>query len=165
MLTTKKRGFTLIELLVVISIIGLLSTLAALSLGTARTKSRDSRRAADMKQLQTAMELYFDKNATYIMTAAVTPPVGCTNTGAATKVSACSGTGTTGINDFLASVATLKDPSNPTTACANPSTVSCEYAFNAATASTYQVNFWLEGATGSLIAGAGKLTQNGISTP
>lgn len=59
----QKRGFTLIELIVVIAIIGLLSTLAVVALGSARLKARDSKRLSDLKQLQTALELYYtDQN-------------------------------------------------------------------------------------------------------
>ena len=54
-----KKGFTLVELLVVISIIGLLSTIAIVSLGSARAKSRDTKRIADMKQISTALEQYY----------------------------------------------------------------------------------------------------------
>lgn len=54
------RGFTLIELLVVIAIIGMLSSVVLASLNSARTKSRDARRLADIKQIQTALELAFD---------------------------------------------------------------------------------------------------------
>ena len=61
----KKRGFTLIELLVVIAIIGILATLAVVALQQARQNARDSKRMADMKQVQTAMELFFSENGRY----------------------------------------------------------------------------------------------------
>lgn len=61
----KQKGFTLIELLVVIAIIGLLSTLAMVSLNNARQKAQDARRMSDLKQLSTAMELYYSENGTY----------------------------------------------------------------------------------------------------
>ncbi len=54
------RGFTLIELLVVIAIIGVLASIVLASLNSARRKSRDARRITDIKQLQLALELYFD---------------------------------------------------------------------------------------------------------
>lgn len=56
----KNKGFTLIELLVVIAIIGLLSTISIIALNQARSKARDARRVADMHQLQTAIEMYYD---------------------------------------------------------------------------------------------------------
>ncbi len=61
--STKDRGFTLIELLVVISIIGLLSSVVLSSLNGARKKGRDARRLSDLKQLQVALELYYDSQA------------------------------------------------------------------------------------------------------
>lgn len=61
----RKKGFTLIELLVVIAIIGILSSVVLASLNSARTKSRDAKRISDIKQLQLALELYFDSNNAY----------------------------------------------------------------------------------------------------
>lgn len=60
-----KKGFTLIELLVVIAIIGLLSTLAVVALGSVREKGRDTKRVADLKQVSTALELYYTENSAY----------------------------------------------------------------------------------------------------
>lgn len=60
-----KKGFTLIELLVVIAIIGILSTLSVIALNNARQKSRDARRVADIKQVQTALELYYNDENEY----------------------------------------------------------------------------------------------------
>jgi len=61
----KKKAFTLVELLVVIAIIGLLATLSVLSLNNARAKARDAKRVADVKQMMTALELYFNDNQQY----------------------------------------------------------------------------------------------------
>jgi prepilin-type N-terminal cleavage/methylation domain-containing protein len=60
-----KSGFTLVELLVVISIIGLLSSFAIVSLNSARMKARDALRKGDMAQLRTALNLYYDDNNAY----------------------------------------------------------------------------------------------------
>lgn len=60
---SQKKGFTLIELLVVIAIIGILSSVVLASLNSARLKSRDARRVSDLKQLQLALELYYDANS------------------------------------------------------------------------------------------------------
>ncbi|MDO8619991.1 MAG: type II secretion system protein [bacterium] len=59
------KGFTLIELLVVIAIIGILSSVVLASLNGARTKARDARRVAELKQIQVALELYYDANGKY----------------------------------------------------------------------------------------------------
>jgi len=65
MFNTSKRGFTLIELLVVIAIIGILSSVVLASLNDARQKSRDAKRVADIRQVQLALELFFDSNSSY----------------------------------------------------------------------------------------------------
>jgi len=61
----KQKGFTLIELLVVIAIIGILSTIVMVSLNTARAKARDARRVSDVRQLQLALQMYYDSAGSY----------------------------------------------------------------------------------------------------
>jgi len=61
----KQKGFTLIELLVVIAIIGILATIVMVSLNTARAKARDARRISDIRQLQLALQMYYDANGSY----------------------------------------------------------------------------------------------------
>ena len=56
------KGFTLVEMLVVISIIGILSSFAVVSLNSARAKARDALRKGDTAQLRTALNLYYDDN-------------------------------------------------------------------------------------------------------
>jgi len=67
----QKKGFTLIELLVVIAIIGLLATLSILALNQARARARDAKRIADVRQMQTALELYYNEVGDYPATGGV----------------------------------------------------------------------------------------------
>ena len=61
----KKQGFTIIELLVVIAIIGILSTLVVVALQSARQSARDAKRISDIKQMQLALELYYNTRGEY----------------------------------------------------------------------------------------------------
>ncbi len=94
------RGFTLVELLVVIAIISILATLLLLQLGVARAKARDAKRIADVNQVRSALEMYFDDNGSYLATNVMTTlkptyliniphdplAAGCTDTYAGTAV-------------------------------------------------------------------------------
>ncbi len=60
-----RNGFTLVELLVVISIISLLSSIVLGTVNTAREKARNARRKQDMRQLELAIQLYYDTNGTF----------------------------------------------------------------------------------------------------
>ncbi len=61
----KEKGFTLLELLVVIGIIGLLASIIVINLTSARKRARDTKRIADLRTLQTAMEDYYGKKGKY----------------------------------------------------------------------------------------------------
>ena len=106
-----KKGFTLIELLVVISIISLLATLAVTSLKNAREKARDTKRLADIRQLQLALDLYYDKYNTFPVSGncGATSP----NGGWCNSIQSLSGgywvrNGSSNLNEFLG-----KDPVDP----------------------------------------------------
>lgn len=61
----RRGGFTLIELLIVIAIVGLMATIAIAAVGGARAKARDEKRAADLSQIQKALELSFEPGSGY----------------------------------------------------------------------------------------------------
>ncbi len=141
-MTNKKKGFTLIELLVVIAIIGILSTLAVVSLQNARKSARDAKRVADVKQMQTALELYFNDWQKYPATADVT------TTG--------SGTIASGTVVYMVTV-----PSAPTPADGTCSTTVNTYDYTGSDAS-YIIKFCLGGQTGGLSAGEQCANAGGI---
>ena len=60
-----RSGFTLIELLVVITVIGLLSGMILVGLSGVRSQGRDTRRVADLHNVQNALEIYFNKRGEY----------------------------------------------------------------------------------------------------
>jgi len=143
-----KKGFTLIELLVVIAIIGLLSTLAVVSLNNARQKSRDAKRVSDIKQIQTALELYFADQNSYPLQA--TTPLVLGVTGAKT-LSSTSGWSDTAVGTTYMGLV----PFNQT-----PGGTAYTYAISDGT--TYSISFTLEAATGGLPVGSHTATPSGI---
>ena len=137
----KQKGFTLIELLVVIAIIGLLSTLAVVALNNARMKARDAKRVSDIKQIQTALELYFNDASDY--PTAVTP----------------GGTIAYDTTTYMAIVPTNPKPrtDGSPTACADS-----DYSYTRDSGVSYHISFCLGGATGGLAAGGRTATPGGI---
>lgn len=91
----KKAGFTLIELLVVIAIIGLLASVVLVALNNARSKARDTKRRADLKQITTALDLYYHDNGGY-------PTTGGANWG---NCSGFGSHGTSGANGWIPNLA------------------------------------------------------------
>ncbi len=139
----KKQGFTLIELLVVIAIIGLLSTLAVVALGSARQKARDAKRLSDLKQIQTALELYFTDQNAYPTGSALDLGSGnaaCLNA-SGWQAAGCS-------NPYMGSV-----PTDPL--------ASQKYTYTAAS-NSYTVTSTLEGSSNGFSGGI-TLSPNGIA--
>lgn len=60
-----RKGFTLVEILIVVSIIGLLSSIVLVGLGSFRARGRDARRVADLREIGNALELYYGKVGSY----------------------------------------------------------------------------------------------------
>ncbi len=56
--SNKGKGFTLIELLIVMAIIGILSTFLLVNFVGIRQRARDTERKSNLRQVQSALELY-----------------------------------------------------------------------------------------------------------
>ena len=178
----KQKGFTLVELLVVIAIIGLLSTIAVVSLGSARAKARDAKRAADMKQLITALEQFYNDNNGYpsvdnpglypALAAENDCVLGGTNSNVLSSnntTAACTATGAIGAGTG-ATTTYMTIPPYPTPgksgAATNCSASGAAYCYTANTAFTtglstaYTVYWQLENANSALGSGTNCTTTN-----
>ena len=58
-------GFTLLELLVVIAIIALISLFAYAAVNQSRMKARDAKRMSDIKEIEKALQLYYEDYGYY----------------------------------------------------------------------------------------------------
>jgi general secretion pathway protein G len=72
------NGFTLVELLVVVSLIGVLATLILANLNAARERARDAQRKSDLRNIQTALRLYYNDNNAYAPAAEISAAWGTT---------------------------------------------------------------------------------------
>lgn len=132
------KGFTLIELLVVIAIIGLLASVVLLALNGARAKSRDAKRIADVRQMASAFELFYNEYFSYPTNASMlylTPT-------------------------FIGAIPGNPSPNDGTCATTNPN--GYVYTPSSTNASVYALSFCLGNKTGTYNAGPHTLTQSGV---
>ena len=59
------RGFTLVELILVMAIIAILTTFITGGLGSSQVKGRDAQRKSDLRQMASALELYYQDYGEY----------------------------------------------------------------------------------------------------
>ncbi len=148
MKSNKNYGFTLIELLVVIAIIGILAAVVLVSLNSARSKSRDARRIADVRQVMTALELFYNDNNRY--------PTATANAPTSTD-------GTPAFSTYLSAFPTAPLPADGTCTDTNGSPTGNRYTYaSAAPNSTYTLTFCLGAATGGYAATFHTASPSGI---
>ncbi len=136
---TKKPAFTLIELLVVIAIIGILATLAVVSLQNARKNARDAKRIADVRQMQTALELYHNDTGVYPLTGEIDSTIA------------------TGGVTYMVVV-----PTAPTPADGDCEESDNTYTYTSADGLTYAIGFCTGGAVSNLSAGLKEASPSGV---
>jgi len=143
------KGFTLIELLVVIAIIGLLASVVLVSLNSARAKSRNAKRIAEVRQIMTALELYYNDNSRYPIQSGAVPSMT---------------DGATPLSNFLSAYPTAPTPEDNPSAGGTCTAANNLYSYAAtgATPSTYTVIFCLGGTTGGLANGLHTASPSGI---
>jgi hypothetical protein len=109
------------------------------SLNSARAKARDARRLSDIKQIRTALEMYFDSNMSYPDgTTTTTTTLGVNTTACLTSAGWVSTSSCTGI------IYMQKVPSDP-----QPTR---SYQYSKVDATHYRIAYYLEGSSATKTA-------------
>ncbi len=134
-----KQGFTLIEILIVVAIIAILASVVLVGLGPTQQAGRDARRLSDIREVQNALELFYNKCGFYPGGAAASGP--CSSFTAPTTWATLTTLLTT-----TASLGVSSIPSDPS------SNRTYGYAYNSG-ATSYVVGAALENANNSVFTG------------
>lgn len=131
------RTIAIIVAVVIIGIIviGLLSSVVLLALGSARTKSRDAKRVSDIRQIASGLELYYVDNGRYPANLSALSP------------------------DYLGEV-----PKAPTPQDGECSELDNSYTYSYLSTNNYVVSFCLGYETGGISAGKHTLTPQGVDS-
>ena len=132
----QQRSFTLIELLVVMVIIGILASLIVINVISNASKARDTRRRADLRTIADALDLYYQKYGTYLVSInpTVSPPTYCgyngSGSGAFNCGSSCSSSYVCSVAQGLAATSILPSPPiDPSGSVTGTTTTSAYYAY------------------------------------
>ncbi|MFC1788188.1 type II secretion system protein [Patescibacteria group bacterium] len=159
---SQQKGFTLIELLVVIAIIALVGTLAAVAVNSARSKQRDATRLSNIRQMQSALEDYFNESNAYPPGESL--PLGDGSVSACLSLDGFSGDCTGESVVFMRIVTgTFTSGLDGLVACGTPQRSAFCYS-QVSDRSNYMIEFELENALpqAGLVAGVNCATPNGI---
>lgn len=157
---SKKNGSLVVAIVVgfflIIAMIGLMSTLAVVALNSARAKSRDSKRVADIKQIQTALELYYADNDGYPVDSLYLGGYDGTSSNVLSSSGFSSLAGSSG-QTYMAEV-----PKAATPADGKCTEEQNNYYYLSSDDTGYQLGFCLGDVVGDLSAGTHIATPNGI---
>lgn len=156
---TKRRGFTLIELLVVIAIIGILTTVASVSLTQARRRARDTKRVSDIQQIRNGLVIYSNQRATY-------PPADSPTTAdivLGTGNARCLDDSNDGFNAGDATDACVGLDIMQRVPAEQTPPPRAQYVYRKTAASEYEITFQLDGEIGDLSSGNCTATVDGIT--
>lgn len=157
-----KRGFTLIEILIVVGIVALIGTFAAIAVNAARSKQRDATRLSHVRQIQSALEEYFNETNAYPTGEAL--PLGDTSLSACLSSGGFKGNCTGDDHVFLRTVTgTVEGGLDNKMTCGTPSRNAFCYA-QTVDGSSYKIEFELENRLSDvgLVAGINCATPDGI---
>lgn len=157
-----QKGFTLIELLVIISIIAFLAAAILTALSLARSKGRDTKRVADVKQMINALDLFlancnsFPIASSLVLDSTKQLYTG-TSCGTLTGTSGNGGFGTTPSGNVL--VNPLKSSPLPPDSSTCATGTNNSYIYNSAAGTSYTLTFCLGQAIGGYSAGINTVTR------